>query len=244
MSWLNIAKKFLGTKEIKGAKDNPLIIKMYQDVGHSWVNHDETAWCAAFVGSVLKNDGLPYLQTLTARDYLNYGKRLSKPKEGAIVIFWRDSKNSWKGHVGFVTKWTDKYVWCLGGNQRDSVSEVRMSRDKVLGYRWPDQRPKELLVTKTVRKNSTKLSLLQKVRNFGAFIFSSIAGIFSLETLGTANDIATGLRGFLTTNSVPIALVLIASFWFILKWVEHKSIEDYKAGRYIPSNLSRSTKDV
>ena len=237
MNWYDIAKSKLGIKEIAGSKHNPEIIKMYADSGNSWVKDDETAWCAAFVGSVLKEAGFPNTGKLNARSYLDYGKKITNPKEGAIAVLWRGKKNSWQGHVGFVSRWTDRYIWLVGGNQNNMVNEQRFPRDRVLGFRWPNEAKKIVEVTKTVRKNSTKLSLLQQVRNFGAFVFTSIAGIFSLDTLGTANDIVTGFKGFLESNAIPLALAGVALFWFILKWVEFKSVEDYREGRYTPSKL-------
>ena len=50
MTHMSIARSYLGTKEIKGSADNPKIMEMYRTVGHHWVEHDEVAWCAAFVG--------------------------------------------------------------------------------------------------------------------------------------------------------------------------------------------------
>lgn len=241
MNWYDIAKKKIGTKEISGSKHSPEVIKMYADVGHAWVKNDETAWCAAFVGSVLRESGLPYLKTLGARDYLKYGNKITNPKEGAIAVLQRGKPTSWQGHVGFVSKWTDKYVWLVGGNQNNMVNETRFPRDRVLGFRWPDEKKKLIEVTKQVRKNSTKLSLLQNIRHIGAFIFTTIAGVFSVDTLVTANEVATGLRGFLTDNMIPITLGGIALTWFILKWVEGKSVNDYMNGRYTPS---KEAKDV
>ena len=50
MTHLTIARSYLGTKELKGSADNPKIMEMYRTVGHTQVEHDEVAWCAAFVG--------------------------------------------------------------------------------------------------------------------------------------------------------------------------------------------------
>lgn len=244
MNWYNIAKKKIGTKEIPGSKDNPEIVKMFADVGYPYIKDDETAWCAAFVGSVLKESGYPYMHKLNARSYLDYGKKITNPKEGAIAVLWRGKRDGWQGHVGFVSRWTDKYVWLVGGNQSNMVKEQRFSRNRVLAFRWPDEVKKVIEVTKTVRKTSTKLSFLNKIRQVGAFVFTTIAGIFSLDTLVTANEIATQLRSFLQANTIPIVLGGIAIFYFILKWVEGKSVNDYINGRYIPSKMIKENEDV
>lgn len=244
MKWYDIAKKKLGLKEIPGSKHNPEIVKMYADVGHAWVKDDETAWCAAFVGSTLKESGYPYLKSLTARDYLKYGISLKTPKEGAIAVLWRGKPTGWQGHVGFVSRFNDKSVWLVGGNQNNQVNETKFSIDKVLGYRWPNETQAQKEVTKIVRKTSTKLSLLHKFRVFGAFLASTIASIFTLDTLNIANEIATGLRGFLAENVILITLGGIALTWFVLKWIEGKSVNDYLNGRYTPSKLEKEETDV
>ena len=50
--WLKAAYKDLGLKEIRGKKDNPRVVEMFAESGHAWVRDDETAWCAAAVGSL------------------------------------------------------------------------------------------------------------------------------------------------------------------------------------------------
>jgi uncharacterized protein (TIGR02594 family) len=249
MIWLNKAKSYLGTKEIVGKENNPTIVKMYSNVGFPEVKDDETAWCAAFIGSVLKEAGYPHMKSLAARSYLKYGKKLTEPKEGCIVVFWRGKPDGWQGHVAFVTRFDDKWIWALGGNQSNAVTEQKFDRKKVLGYRWPvenattktSQDPKKEII-----KTSKKLSVLQTIRNFGSWIIATIGGVFSLDTLGVTNTIVSGLKGFLTDNAIPIALGSIILFWFILKWVEKKSVEDYKEGRYTPSGMAEEVevKDV
>jgi hypothetical protein len=58
MTPILFAKSYLGTKEFEGPADNPKIMEMYKSVGHDWVEHDEVAWCAAFVGQCLEKAGL------------------------------------------------------------------------------------------------------------------------------------------------------------------------------------------
>jgi len=241
MIWLNNAKKYIGTKEIAGSSHNSTIVKMYKDVGFPEVKDDETAWCAAFVGSVLKEAGYPHMKSLAARSYLKYGKKLSEPKEGAIVVFWRGKPDGWQGHVAFVTRWDDKWVWALGGNQSNAVNEQKFDRKKVLGYRWPVENATTKITQdpkKEIVKTSKKLSILQTVRNFGGWLIATLGGVFSLDTLGVANTVVEGLKGFITANAIPLSLAAIVIFWLILKWIEKKTVEDYKEGRYTPSGMA------
>lgn len=67
---IQIARSYLGTKELKGSADNPKIMEMYKTIGHTQVEHDEVAWCAAFVGHCLEKAGVVSTRKLNARSYL------------------------------------------------------------------------------------------------------------------------------------------------------------------------------
>lgn len=136
--WLLEARKFLGTKELPGkAKNNPVIVQWYADSGNKWVKDDETAWCAAFVGAMLKAAGQKGTQSLAARSYLNWGTKLKTPKPGCIVVFKRGNSN-WQGHVAFFLRDLGNKIEVLGGNQSNKVSIATYSKASLLGYRWPD----------------------------------------------------------------------------------------------------------
>jgi len=130
-----IARGHLGVKEIRGANHNPVIVGFFQKVV-GYALSDETAWCSAFVGAVLYMAGLPNTGKLNARSYLDYGTVVSEPKQGDIVIFWRGSPDSWKGHVAFFSHF-DEYgnIVCLGGNQSNKVCYATYDEARVLGYR-------------------------------------------------------------------------------------------------------------
>ncbi len=134
--WLKLAWADHGQKEIKGSRDNPLVVQYFKDVGHGWVKDDETAWCAAFVGSCLARAGLPHTGSLAARSYLQWGSKTTRPKRGDIVVFKRGN-SSWQGHVAFYLGSDSKYVYVLGGNQSNMVKVSRYAKSKLLGYRAP-----------------------------------------------------------------------------------------------------------
>lgn len=135
--YYELAQSYRGTKEWPGKhRDNPVVMQFYRDVDHHEVQHDETAWCAAFVGAMLERCDIKSTRNLTARSYLNWGKKISKPKIGDIVVFWRESPSSWKGHVGFFAGYTSGgKVLTLGGNQNNKVSVKAYSANSVLGFR-------------------------------------------------------------------------------------------------------------
>lgn len=125
-----------GVKEIVGAKHNPRIIQYFTDLGFKNTSiNDETAWCSAYVNWVAKQLGYEHSKQLTARSWLKVGTSVKTAKPGDIVVFWRESPNSWKGHVGFFIKATKRFVYVLGGNQNNSVCIKAYPKTRVLDYR-------------------------------------------------------------------------------------------------------------
>lgn len=130
----SIAMSYLDTKEIKGRDHNSVIVNFFKRaVGKSY--SDETPWCAAFVGSCLAEAGLPTTRRLNARSYLEYGYGIIGPKKGDILVFWRGSKTSWKGHVAFYYGETEDDYLALGGNQNNCVCIKKYPKSRLLGMR-------------------------------------------------------------------------------------------------------------
>jgi uncharacterized protein (TIGR02594 family) len=130
--------KRIGIKEFPGKSNNSPTILSYLKQLIVWANNDEISWCSAFANDVIKTvfalDKVEGIDA-TARSWMNYGTATDTPSIGDIVIFWRESPDSWKGHVGFYVRENDKYVWVLGGNQGDSVSISPYEKARVLSYR-------------------------------------------------------------------------------------------------------------
>lgn len=136
---MNIIKTALsqyGVKETIGSKDHPQIINYFNTLGFDGAKlHDETAWCSAFANWVAKTVGYEHSGKLTARSWLAVGESTSTPEVGDVVVFWRESPSSWKGHVGFFVKQTNRYVYVLGGNQNNSVCIKAYLKTRVLDYK-------------------------------------------------------------------------------------------------------------
>ena len=130
------AKEHLGTWEW-ATGHNPKIVQYFADVGHAWVKDDETAWCAAFVGAMLKKAGLPHTGKLNARSYLDWGVPvdLADAKPGDIVVFSRGDPKGWQGHVAFYVSHNSSVINVLGGNQNNQVNITPYSRSRLLGIR-------------------------------------------------------------------------------------------------------------
>ena len=131
---LEIAFSFYGMKEIPGEQDNPNIVMMFRNLGYSWINDDETPWCAAFVNYCLKLTSLPYTGKLNARSFSEWGIETNMPRVGDVVVFNRGSDPA-KGHVAFFIKEDDEHVYVLGGNQANQVNISRYPVSRKLHYR-------------------------------------------------------------------------------------------------------------
>ncbi|PLX13349.1 MAG: TIGR02594 family protein [Marinilabiliales bacterium] len=133
------AMKLFGTTEIPGSSHNPVIINFFREVGFPGVVTDETSWCAGFANYILKKSGAKYIKSLLARDLLKLPGKVSKPKKGDIMVFWRQDPNSVWGHVGFYVSESSSHYKILGGNQRNSVSFLDMPKSRLLGIRRPQR---------------------------------------------------------------------------------------------------------
>ena len=135
---IQVAVNELGQKEISGPAENPSIVRYAQEGGSfEWKNEEDTPWCSIFVNWCAKKNGLKGSGLASARSWLVVGQTVDNPQPGDIVVFWRESRDSWKGHVGFFFGFSKdgKRVFCLGGNQGNQVSISSFDVDQVLGYR-------------------------------------------------------------------------------------------------------------
>lgn len=134
--WLRRARQEIGVTEIAGKKHSKRVLS-YWELSKLYFTDDETPWCAGFVGAMLEDCGIKSTRSGMARSYEKWGQPC-KAVPGAIVVFWRGSRTSGSGHVGFVTG-RDQYgnLMVLGGNQGDAVNIKPFSPSRVVGYRWP-----------------------------------------------------------------------------------------------------------
>ena len=144
MKLLEIAFSQYGIKEVPGSVDNPEIIKYFNALGFDGESlKDETAWCSASHNWIHKESGLPYTGKLNARSWMEIGVEILIPQLGDTVVFWRESKESWKGHVGIFINRIDDDIYVLGGNQSNKYCIKIYPAYRILGYR----RIKELNLT-------------------------------------------------------------------------------------------------
>lgn len=136
--WYEEAKHLMGTEEVGGKGNNPDILDWADDLDIHYPA-DEIPWCGLFVahcvGLTLQQEVLPG-NPLGARQWERFGDK-TKPRTGAVMVFWRKSKNSGLGHVGFYAGEDKNAYQILGGNQSDKVCLTWVSKDRFVTARWP-----------------------------------------------------------------------------------------------------------
>jgi len=139
LPWFEEAKHLIGTKEVLGSRSNPDILDWAKDLDIEFKG-DDVAWCGLFVahcvGATLPTEVLPG-NPLGARQWERFGDDATTPRVGAVMVFWRESRASGKGHVGFYVAEDNDAYQILGGNQSDSVCLTWVSKGRFLGVRWP-----------------------------------------------------------------------------------------------------------
>ena len=135
--WFDVAKAELGTREIPGPEHNPRVIEYHATTGLS-ADDDETPWCASFVNWCIEQAGLEGTNSARARSWADWGRAIDTPVPGCVVVLWRGSPDSRKGHVAFyVGPGSGATIRLLGGNQGNAVSVKAYPSNRVLGYRMP-----------------------------------------------------------------------------------------------------------
>lgn len=132
-----LAQAEIGTVEWKNGH-NPKVVAYFKDSGNPGVTDDETAWCAAFVGAMLRRAGMKSTGKLNARSYLDWGTPVERKdaQPGDVVIFKRGN-SSWQGHVAFFVKDRGALIDVLGGNQSNAVNVKPYQAKALLGIRRP-----------------------------------------------------------------------------------------------------------
>lgn len=145
--WLSRARALTGTREIPGARSNPLILSWRAALSAKWpvlrpnidwyVN-DDVPWCglgcASFVG--LCDPGfMPPLELLRALAWADWGQHLDGPVQGAIAVKARVGG----GHVTLVDGMSKdgKKLLCRGANQHNMINLAEYPIEVFKTYRWP-----------------------------------------------------------------------------------------------------------
>ena len=132
-----VANSYKGVKEIAGAENNPQISKWLNKLDPK-LKSDQTAWCSAYAHAVAEEAGFVGSGKLNARSWQKVGDpvNLANAQQGDVVVFWRESPTSWKGHVGFYQGRDSKgNIRVLGGNQGNQVGVNTYPANRLLSVR-------------------------------------------------------------------------------------------------------------
>lgn len=140
--WLEIAKSYLGTREIVGSKHSPVIMGWIKKLGAKVLGilpkDDETPWCGTFAAEVMVEAGFtPPKIAIRASEWAKWGVGLKAGAPGAILVFQRPGG----GHVGFYVAETKTMFKVRGGNQGNAVSDTWIEKSRCIAIRWPAGHP-------------------------------------------------------------------------------------------------------
>jgi len=183
---LKLAFEQLGVKEISGAEHNETILMYADESGFGWVNDDETPWCSIFVSWVAMKCNLKRSNKANARSWMHLGTPTVIPEPGDVVVFWRESPESWKGHVGDFMGFSKdgSRVYCLGGNQGNQVSISAYRSETVLGFRKLQSSQLVDLPDGVLKKGDTGelVKQLQEALNMIDYPVGTADGVFGSKT--------------------------------------------------------------
>jgi uncharacterized protein (TIGR02594 family) len=137
--WYAFAAAEIGHREIGNTNDGPEI-QRYRQLAQCGSPGDP--WCAIFTNAMFalcQNPAVPGTGSASSQSFRANAKfvQLAGPALGAVVVFWRISPASGKGHVGFYYGETAQSVYVLGGNEGNMVQIAPMDKHQLLGYWWP-----------------------------------------------------------------------------------------------------------
>ena len=133
-----LAMGYVGVTEKKGPDYHEWIFAIMQKYLPGITDDGAAAWCSMFVRQLCSELGVEPEVTNAARSWLKVGTAvpLSAIQPGDIPVFWRESKSSWKGHVGvFQSMNWDGDLVITSGNDRNAVTCRAFSPRRLLGIR-------------------------------------------------------------------------------------------------------------
>ena len=136
-AWIAVARALVGTREVPGAGNSPVIMKMAAGLGSKILGiaygGDHVPWCGLFAAHCINAIGLkPPPIAIRASAWATWGVAV-RPCVGAVLVFSRPGG----GHVGFYVGEDPVAFFVLGGNQGDAVKIIRIEKNRMVASRWP-----------------------------------------------------------------------------------------------------------
>jgi len=140
----------LGQSEVAGKKSNPFILGIIKWIIPTATDDSEVAWCAIYLAYKLYKLGVFELQ-----DIMNHGKKLASsrylgsllkkseefPQVGDIILLWRESPSSYKGHITVLSRDfndSELFFYGIGGNQKNRIGENTFVKDRIINVLKPE----------------------------------------------------------------------------------------------------------
>ena len=138
-AWLKWAWQEIGTHELP--ENRGPAIRRYISLAHC--GGEGEPWCAIFANAALESAGVNGTRSPSSQSFRHdaHFVPLDGPALGAVAVFWRLSRSSGLGHVGFYAGERSAYVYTLGGNESDMVQIEFLAKAAssfgFVGYYWP-----------------------------------------------------------------------------------------------------------
>lgn len=204
------ARRDLGQKEIPGPDANPVIMSYWRHVDYKPPDGDETAYCSAAMCAWHEEVGIPGTRQPNARSWERWGQAVKKPKPGCVAVEWRESPDSWKGHVTLYLGPGSKpgTYMALGANQEEKtgvdITIQERSLSRVLTFR-------ETLKSSNSRTLKGAAAGMLSAGMGGAVILDSTTEIMGI--VGVLKSLGASVPGLVITTSVLSILCFAAIVW-------------------------------
>lgn len=138
--WYDAAVKEIGQRELPDNRGP--VIRRY--VAMAGCGAEGEPWCAIFANAMLESNGVGGTRSPSSQSFRHHPNfvQLKGPALGAIAVYWRISRSSGLGHVGFYAgEDTYGFIDTLGGNESDMVRAEMLNPHGqtfgLVGYYWP-----------------------------------------------------------------------------------------------------------
>ena len=141
--WLTLARSDLGIRETPGVANNPVLMKRFASITKALgvlYNADSVPWCGAGMAWWMIQCGIATpAVAVRAASWAGWGRALSPAQlaVGAVLVFQRPGG----GHVALYVGEDLTHYHCLGCNQGDAISIVRVEKARCIARRWPPGEP-------------------------------------------------------------------------------------------------------
>lgn len=144
--WLAIARGEIGVHETPGPESTARIVE-YHSTTTLRATSDEVAWCSSFVNWSLKQAGIVGTNSARAASWIEWGDNVPDDADriGSVVVLYnariKDRSLTASGyHVTLELARNADGIYCLGGNQSNSVKATRYpfaAGWEIKARRWP-----------------------------------------------------------------------------------------------------------